>query len=160
MKTWFGKIFGKEQKQMPLDGSKPAPAIATAEQTVLPDTEQTIVASPPNDLQALHAVEAQVAAEWKVGDVILDLYEVKHIHEGGGMGLVYRVHHRGWNMDLAVKIPRSDYFQDGSAKGEFHARMRNLDQPWPASAYCQLPLCSNVGRYTARVHRICTRAGL
>jgi hypothetical protein len=26
--------------------------------------------------------------------VILDLYEIKEIHKGGGMGLVYRVHHR------------------------------------------------------------------
>jgi len=27
-----------------------------------------------------------VVAEWKVGDVILDIYEVKHIHDCGGMG--------------------------------------------------------------------------
>ena len=38
--------------------------------------------------------------------MILNLYEVKQVHEGGGMGLVYRVHHRGWNVDLAVKSPR------------------------------------------------------
>ncbi len=52
-----------------------------------------------------------VPAIWEVGDVILDLYEVKQVFTGGGMGLVYRVHHRGWNMDLAVKSPRPEFFQ-------------------------------------------------
>lgn len=45
---------------------------------------------------------ATVPAEWELGDVILDLYEVQEIHTGGGLGLVYRVHHRSWNVDLAV----------------------------------------------------------
>lgn len=65
------------------------------------------------------ATEAQIPAEWKVGDVILDLYEVKQIHQSGGMGLVYRVHHRGWNMDLAVKSPRLGYFQTEAQKENF-----------------------------------------
>jgi WD40 repeat protein len=61
----------------------------------------------------------EVNIEWRVGDVILDLYEVKQVHEGGGMGLVYRVHHRGWNMDLAVKSPRPEYFQTHAQKENF-----------------------------------------
>jgi serine/threonine protein kinase len=63
--------------------------------------------------------ENQVPAEWKVGDVILDLYEIKDIHEGGGMGLVYRVHHRGWHMDLAVKSPRAEFFRTERQKENF-----------------------------------------
>ena len=57
--------------------------------------------------------------EWKIGDVILDTYEVKHIHEGGGMGLVYRVYHRGWKVDLAVKSPRPEYFRNEQQKENF-----------------------------------------
>jgi serine/threonine protein kinase len=48
---------------------------------------------------------------WQVGDIILDTYEVKQIHFGGGMGLVYRVYHRGWKMDLALKSPRPEMFR-------------------------------------------------
>ncbi len=48
---------------------------------------------------------------WQVGDVILDRYEVKQVFTGGGMGVVYRVHHRDWAMDLAVKSPRPEFFQ-------------------------------------------------
>lgn len=44
---------------------------------------------------------------WRVGEVILDLYEVREVIRSGGMGLVYRVHHCGWNVDLAVKTPRT-----------------------------------------------------
>ncbi len=40
---------------------------------------------------------------WKPGDIILDTYEVKGMLGKGGFGQVYRVHHRGWDLDLAVK---------------------------------------------------------
>ncbi len=52
-----------------------------------------------------------VPSLWQVGDVILDRYEVKQVFTGGGMGLVYRVHHRDWAMDLAVKSPRPEFFR-------------------------------------------------
>jgi predicted Zn finger-like uncharacterized protein len=43
--------------------------------------------------------------EWQTGDVVLGLYEVAGLLGQGGMGRVYRVHHRGWGVDLAVKVP-------------------------------------------------------
>ena len=43
---------------------------------------------------------------WRPGDVILNLYEVIGVLGEGGMGTVYKVRHRGWNMDLAVKSPK------------------------------------------------------
>jgi WD40 repeat protein/serine/threonine protein kinase len=43
--------------------------------------------------------------EWQVGEVVLDLYEVTGVLGEGGMGRVYRVRHRGWDVDLAVKTP-------------------------------------------------------
>ncbi|MEU9438413.1 protein kinase [Streptomyces sp. NPDC048252] len=43
---------------------------------------------------------------WHRGDLILDLYEVLDVVRTGGMGLVHRVRHRGWDIDLAVKTPR------------------------------------------------------
>lgn len=42
---------------------------------------------------------------WNVGDVVLDLYEVKGLLGEGGMGWVYRVWHQGWKQDLALKVP-------------------------------------------------------
>ncbi|MBI5569726.1 MAG: protein kinase [Desulfomonile tiedjei] len=40
--------------------------------------------------------------EWRVGDIIENLYEVRDIKHGG-MGAVYVVRHRRWNVMMAVK---------------------------------------------------------
>lgn len=55
--------------------------------------------------------EDGVPAVWDTGDVILDLYEVKEVFWPGATGLVYRVHHREWKIDLAVKSPRETPFE-------------------------------------------------
>jgi WD40 repeat protein/serine/threonine protein kinase len=51
------------------------------------------------------APEPAPEAEWRVGQVVLGLYEVTGVLGQGGMGRVYRVRHRGWGVDLAVKVP-------------------------------------------------------
>ncbi|SHM90562.1 serine/threonine-protein kinase [Actinacidiphila paucisporea] len=45
---------------------------------------------------------------WAPGDVVLGLYEVLDVVRDGGMGLVHKVRHRGWQVDLAVKTPRPE----------------------------------------------------
>jgi serine/threonine protein kinase len=110
MKNWLSKIFGKEQKPPHADIGKAVPPQPAAERTILAETGRTVLASAPKEPHTIHDAEAQVAAEWKVGDAILDTYEVKQIHTGGGMGLVYRAYHRDWKEELAVKSPRPDYF--------------------------------------------------
>ncbi len=71
------------------------------------------------DQQALAQAEAQVAAEWQVGETLLELYEVTALLGEGGMGKVYKVHHKGWNVDLAVKSPRSEIFSTAGGKENF-----------------------------------------
>ena len=60
-----------------------------------------------------------VPADWNIGDVIVDLYEVTGLLGEGGMGKVYKVHHKGWNMDLAVKSPRQELLQEAGAIENF-----------------------------------------
>lgn len=43
--------------------------------------------------------------DWQPGEIVLGLYEVLGVLGQGGMGRVYRVRHRGWGLDLAVKAP-------------------------------------------------------
>jgi WD40 repeat protein/serine/threonine protein kinase len=57
--------------------------------------------------------------EWEPGNVLLDLYEVKGLLGEGGMGRVYKVHHRVWGSDLAVKAPRSEVFAASDGKANF-----------------------------------------
>ncbi len=51
-------------------------------------------------------MEDSEVADWHAGDVILNLYEVKGLLGQGGMGKVYKVYHRAWQIDLAVKCPK------------------------------------------------------
>lgn len=55
--------------------------------------------------------ERPLAAEWRVGQVLLDLYRVDGVLGQGGFGAVYRAHHLGWGVDLAVKRPKPALLQ-------------------------------------------------
>ncbi|MBF8185386.1 protein kinase [Nonomuraea sp. K274] len=58
---------------------------------------------------------------WRVGEVVLGLYEVRDVVRSGGMGLVHRVLHRGWNVELAVKTPRPELVATGEGVRDFEA---------------------------------------
>jgi len=61
---------------------------------------------------------------WNVGDLILGIYEVRPIAEdvpyaAGGVGVVHRIYHREWDMDLAVKSPKPQFFQTEHGKRSY-----------------------------------------
>jgi WD40 repeat protein len=106
------------------DDSAPAPTVAegTAPAPTLPDAD--VVAATEAEAGAMAPTapeagplaptlpEAEEAASvarpgvsWRPGDVVLGLYEVAGVLGEGGMGRVYRVRHRAWGLDLAVKVP-------------------------------------------------------
>jgi WD40 repeat protein/serine/threonine protein kinase len=82
------------------EAEEPPPAPTAAE----PDVEAPVAARPARVAPAPPVAPA-APGEWRVGDVVLDLYEVTGVLGQGGMGRVYRVRHRGWDVDLAVKTP-------------------------------------------------------
>lgn len=53
------------------------------------------------------------------GSTILELYNVESEPIMGGMGQVFRVHHMGWNVDLAMKQPKRELFQTEKQKENF-----------------------------------------
>ncbi|CNE73511.1 WD40 repeat-containing protein [Mycobacterium tuberculosis] len=62
-----------------------------------------------------------IGATFRRGDVVLDLYEVLDVVATGGMGLVYRVRHRGWDAELAMKVPRPELVGSAGALRGFEA---------------------------------------
>ena len=56
---------------------------------------------------------------WRSGDLIDGRYEIRQVFESGGMGVVYRVYHRLWDMDLALKQPRIELSPDGNRVNAF-----------------------------------------
>ena len=58
--------------------------------------------------------------ELKKGDSLLNLYRIESDPiRTGGMGLVYRVHHTRWKVDLAMKQPKAKFFQTEEHKEIF-----------------------------------------
>ena len=52
--------------------------------------------------------------EIRKGIPVLDTYIVTSEAVHGGMGSVWRVHHRGWDVELAMKRPQPRFFAEGS----------------------------------------------
>ena len=61
------------------------------------------------------------------GDELLETYRVESDAIRGGMGCVWRVHHKNWNTDLAMKRPQPKFFAEGSRrrKEKFVAECEN-----------------------------------
>ncbi len=59
------------------------------------------------------------STEWTIGELVLGTYEVIELLGEGGMGRVYKVHHQGWHVDLAVKIPRSEVLEAAGGAENF-----------------------------------------
>lgn len=61
----------------------------------------------PDDKITFHHYDADsIPFEWEKGDLLMELYDVRDELGRGGMGVVHRVHHRGWGIDVAVKSPK------------------------------------------------------
>ncbi len=54
--------------------------------------------------------------EIRRGDEILETYRVEDDAIHGGMGSVWRVWHKGWNVNLAMKRPQPRFFAEGSER--------------------------------------------
>src|SRR5437868_11876086 len=99
-------------EQGPANRSSPWPWLSKS----APAAPATAATTPaPGDASS----DDEVPVTWTPGDVILGLYEVREVFTGGGRGLVYRVRHRGWGIDLAVKSPRPEYFRTERDKEDF-----------------------------------------
>ncbi|WP_156972067.1 protein kinase domain-containing protein, partial [Syntrophaceticus schinkii] len=73
-------------------------------------------AAVPDNEAARYEGKAVIIAK---GRTLLDTYRVESDAIEGGMGSVWRVHHTGWNVDLAMKQPQAKAFQTKKQKEKF-----------------------------------------
>ncbi|MCP4404394.1 MAG: protein kinase, partial [bacterium] len=56
---------------------------------------------------------------WALGEIIEEKYEVNELVGKGGMGSVYKIRHREWDIDLAVKVPLANLVEHEILKRRF-----------------------------------------
>ena len=81
-----------------------APTVAEAG-AVAPTVAEGDALAPTRQEAPAPRPRASSPVAWRRGEIVLGLYEVEGVLGQGGMGRVYRVRHRGWGLDLAVKAP-------------------------------------------------------
>jgi WD40 repeat protein len=152
--SWFSKFitaFKKKAASRSVSDKRLPDPEATVGQTVvrheqdrsgegLAEGERTALSShslEPNVSHVAEQKEEKRIKVWKEGDIILDRYEVEDVKEGG-MGHVYIVEHKDWNVKMAIKSPKEMMLSDSSL---FNRVLREADS-WiklglhPHIAYC------------------------
>jgi len=56
---------------------------------------------------------------WEIGDIIDGRYEVVAVIGRGGKGIVYKINHLEWQLELAVKMPLANLVADEVSKARF-----------------------------------------
>lgn len=95
---------------------------ASEYETVADNADDDDVMRLEDDVTVLNGSDGRKSDETAVikkGEKLLDLYKVKSDAIEGGMGRVFRVHHTGWDIDLAMKQPKAVLFKSGSQKKNF-----------------------------------------
>jgi WD40 repeat protein/serine/threonine protein kinase len=115
LKSDTGKIMPEKEAQTLTGG------------IIMPQDNQTMTSGLRTDRSILalnHTIgvgtgELVDKVNWEIGDIIDGRYEVTEIIGYGGMGIVYKINHLEWKLDLAVKVPLADLVADEISKARF-----------------------------------------
>ena len=114
-----GNVAEEQHKQVIENSESSQPHKSKVSQIIGAGSEQFLSAQ---DL------DERLINDFHIGDVLLELYEVKSVLGEGQFGKVFQVRHRGWNLDLALKTPRQKALAAGSENIEKEAETWvNLD---------------------------------
>ena len=94
--------------------------------TVFESSDETVYESPSDEATVAETVYEDFfnpidnnKFSFSKGDLLLDTYRIDTNPIHGGMGSVWRVHHKNWDIDLAMKRPKKEYFVTDNQKETF-----------------------------------------
>ena len=110
------------------------PEVAGGESLTLPETSATApetvggesltLPEPAGKPVPVH-IPVQLTDSIRPGETLLGTYRIDSSPIQGGMGRVWRVHHAGWNVDLAMKRPKPEFFRSERDKDNFTQECRS-----------------------------------
>jgi len=77
---------------------------------------QVVFAAEEKEVERESEKEKKFGRIWKKGEIVDDVFEVSGLLGQGGMGFVFRVNHRGWKTELAIKSPQPEILADENLK--------------------------------------------
>jgi tetratricopeptide (TPR) repeat protein len=120
--SWIRSLFGRKSATQantpPHVPQSPSEAVPLSPENV-PVSASSQPAPPNVSLAQKRRLEPGLPGTWKVGDFIDGRFDVTGILGEGGMGTVYKIYYRPWNMELAVKSPRPEIFVRGDGRENF-----------------------------------------
>ncbi len=115
---------GESQAAAPAQSGRPggspafAPVLAESDSSGVPTAMPHQPVSGSDD-GSFSAAPGSRPSDFRPGDLIRNTYRVRSEPVRGGMGSVWRVHHTGWDVDLAMKRPRPEAFRTEDQKNAF-----------------------------------------
>ena len=95
-------------------------------ETVIETFDETVYESAPDGATIVETVTEDFSNSkennkfsFSKGDLLLDTYRIESNPIHGGMGSVWRVRHMNWDVDLAMKRPKKEYFVTDNQKEIF-----------------------------------------
>ncbi|PJB62246.1 MAG: hypothetical protein CO096_26105 [Armatimonadetes bacterium CG_4_9_14_3_um_filter_66_14] len=133
--SWFKRLTNRPSRSAPAETSWGPPPPTPPRRRGRPEPEATRWAEPVGQVANLSPLAAPHSPTYQPGQVIADLYEVQQLLGHGGMGEVWKVHHRQWGIALAMKEVRPHRVADERALRAF---MRE------AETWIKLPMHPNI----------------
>ncbi|NCO41065.1 MAG: hypothetical protein GW892_20445, partial [Armatimonadetes bacterium] len=117
--SWFKRLTNRPSRSAPAETSWGPPPPTPPRRRGRPEPEATRWAEPVGQVANLSPLAAPHSPTYQPGQVIADLYEVQQLLGHGGMGEVWKVHHRQWGIALAMKEVRPHRVADERALRAF-----------------------------------------
>ncbi|MDO5476688.1 MAG: serine/threonine-protein kinase [Eubacteriales bacterium] len=116
---------GEDDATLPDDGGD-GDMTLPEEDLTLPDgsDDDATLPEPSGKIVPVHA-DIPLTDSIRPGETLLGTYRIDSAPISGGMGRVWRVHHAGWNVDLAMKRPKPEFFRSRHDKQSFTEECRS-----------------------------------
>lgn len=119
-RSWFQRLLGRSSQEPSNAQARWAAPPGRRRLPPRPSSKPTVWAPSGEEGERPQAgVEPEQREGYRLGQVLAELYRIEERLGYGGMGEVWKVHHLGWGIPLAMKEPRPEWLRDAQGRQAF-----------------------------------------